>query len=296
VAQKGSLVAPDRLRFDISHPKALSPDEVRSVEEQVNREIRLNLPVTTRLMTPDAAIEAGAMALFGEKYGEEVRVVAMGEGAAQYSVELCGGTHVGRTGDIGLFKLVGESAVAAGVRRIEAVVGQSAEAWVDQQAHLLALAAQSLKATPAELPARIEALLDDRRRLEKELTDLRRQLATGGGGGNNKNLNGVTFASRSLDGVPAKDLKSMADELKKQIGSGVVALVSAVDGKASLVVAVTEDLTGRLSAVDLVRVGSEALGGKGGGGRPDMAQAGGPDAEQSGAALEAIEKQILAAG
>jgi alanyl-tRNA synthetase len=296
VTQKGSLVAPDKLRFDISHPKALNPEESRTVEEQVNAHIRANLPVGTRLMTPDAAIAAGAMALFGEKYGDEVRVVSMGDGPAQFSIELCGGTHVRRTGDIGLFKLVGESAVAAGVRRIEAVVGAAAEAWVDQQAHLLSQAAHSMKATAAELPGRIEAMLEERRRLEKELSDLRRQLATGGGAATaNKQVNGVTFAGRQLEGVPAKDLKSMADDLKKQIGSGVVALVSAADGKASLVVAVTDDLTARVSAVDLVRAGSERLGGKGGGGRPDMAQAGGPDAARGPEALAAIEEALKGA-
>ena len=295
VTQKGSLVAPDRLRFDFSHPKAVVAEEMSQVEEAVNRSVRANLPVATRLMTPDAAISAGAMALFGEKYGDEVRVVSMGQGAETFSVELCGGTHVRRTGDIGLFKIVGESAVAAGVRRIEAVVGGAAEAWVNEQAGLLSRLSQALKATSAELPARIDGLLEDRRRLERELSDLRRQMATGGGSAAaNKTVAGVTFAGRQLDGVPAKDLKGMADEIKKQIGSGVVALISASEGKASLVVAVTDDLMGRFSAVDLVRVGSEALGGKGGGGRPDMAQAGGPDNGQGEAALVAIEGALAA--
>ncbi|HMA51389.1 MAG TPA: alanine--tRNA ligase, partial [Magnetospirillaceae bacterium] len=293
VSQKGSLVAPDKLRFDISHPKALTPEEIRTVEDDVNAHVRANLPVDTTLMTPDDAIAAGAMALFGEKYGEEVRVVSMGDSGANYSVELCGGTHVRRTGDIGLFKLTGESAVAAGVRRIEAMVGASAEAHVNEQERQLALAAGSLKATPAELPGRIEALLEERRRFEKELSELRRQMATGGGAATaNKEIKGITFAGRQLDGVPAKDLKGMADDLKKQIGSGVIALVSNADGKASLVVAVTEDLTAKYSAVDLVRVGSEAVGGKGGGGRADMAQAGGPDGSSAGAALAAIEASI----
>jgi len=295
VTQKGSMVSPDRLRFDISHNKGLSAAEIRQVEDDVNVHIRANLPVETILMTPDAAIAVGAMALFGEKYGEEVRVVSMGEGKDNYSVELCGGTHVRRTGDIGLFKLVAESAVAAGVRRIEAVVGRAAESWVTEQADLLSRAAQGLKATPAELPGRIDALLEDRRRLEREVSDLRRQMATGGAqAAANKTIAGITFAGRKLDGVPAKDLKGMADEIKKQIGSGVVALVSAAEGKASLVVAVTEDQTSRFSAVDLVRVGSEALGGKGGGGRPDMAQAGGPDNGQVECALLAIEAALSA--
>jgi alanyl-tRNA synthetase len=295
VTQKGSMVAPDRLRFDISHHKGLSAEEIHSVENDVNLHIRANLPVETMLMTPDDAIGAGAMALFGEKYGEEVRVVSMGEGAARYSVELCGGTHVRRTGDIGLFKLVAESAVAAGVRRIEAVVGAAAEGWVAEQADLLGRVAHSLKSTPSELPARIDALIEERRRLEREVSDLRRQMATGEAQATaNKTIAGITFAGRKLDGVPAKDLKGMADEIKKQIGSGVVALISAAEGKASLVVAVTEDLTSRISAVDLVRVGSEALGGKGGGGRPDMAQAGGPDNGQVESALTAIEGALSA--
>ena len=293
VHQKGSQVVNDRLRFDISHNKALSPEETRAVEDVVNANIRANKPVVTRLMSQEAAVEAGAMALFGEKYGDEVRVVSMGEDKNMFSVELCGGTHVRRTGDIGLFKIVSESAVAAGVRRIEAVVAGAAEHWVEEQAALLARAAQSLKASPAEIPARIEALLEDRRKLEKELADLRRQMATGGGAASaNKDVGGITFAGRQLDGVPAKDLKGMADDIKKQIGSGVVALFSNAEGKASLVVAVTDDLTGRISAVDLVRAGSEALGGKGGGGRPDMAQAGGPDAAKADDALAAIEAQI----
>ena len=204
----------------------------------VNANIRANKPVVTRLMSQEAAVEAGAMALFGEKYGDEVRVVSMGEGKTMFSVELCGGTHVRRTGDIGLFKIVSESAVAAGVRRIEAVVAGAAEHWVEEQAGLLARAAQSLKASPAEIPARIEALLEDRRKLEKELADLRRQMATGGGAASaNKDVAGITFAGRQLDGVPAKDLKGMADDIKKQIGSGVVALFSNAEGKASLVVA-----------------------------------------------------------
>jgi alanyl-tRNA synthetase len=295
VTQKGSLVAPDRLRFDFAHPKAMSSEELQTVEAEVNRQVRANLPVTTRLMTPDAAISAGAMALFGEKYGDEVRVVSMGEGPQNFSVELCGGTHARRTGDIGLLKIVGESAVAAGVRRLEAVVAAAAEAWVNEQAELLGRASRVLKAVPPELPGRIESLLEERRRLERELSDVRRQMATGGGSASaNKVVAGVTFAGRQLDGVPAKDLKGMADDLKKQIGSGVVALISAAEGKASLVVGVTDDLVGRFSAVDLVRIGSEALGGKGGGGRPDMAQAGGPDNGRATDALAAIEGALAA--
>ncbi|MEW5726431.1 MAG: alanine--tRNA ligase [Pseudomonadota bacterium] len=295
VTQKGSQVGPDRLRFDFAHPKAMGIDEIRVVEREVNRQIRKNRDVGTKLMTPDAAIEAGAMALFGEKYGEEVRVVAMGgdDAGLHFSVELCGGTHVRRTGDIGGFKIVGESAVAAGVRRVEAVTGGAFLAWAEEQEELVSRAAGALKVGPADLPARIAQLMEDRRRLERELAETRKQLASGGGGGaQTKTVAGVTFAGRVLDGIPAKDLKGMADEIKKQIGSGVVALVSTDGGKASLVVAVTDDLTGRFSAVDLVRVGSEAVGGKGGGGRPDMAQAGGPDASAATAAIDRIEAAL----
>jgi alanyl-tRNA synthetase len=296
VTQKGSQVGPDRLRFDFAHPKAMSLDETRAVEREVNRQIRKNREVGTKLMTPDEAITAGAMALFGEKYGDEVRVVAMGgdETGLHFSVELCGGTHVRRTGDIGGFKIVAESAVAAGVRRIEALTGGAFLAWAEEQEELVARSAQALKAAPAEIPARITQLVEDRRRLERELTETRKQLATGGGSGGaaTKQVNGTTYAGRVLDGVPAKDLKGMADEIKKQMGSGVVALVSTDGGKVSLVVAVTEDLTVRFSAVDLVRVGSEAVGGKGGGGRPDMAQAGGPDAANAQAAIDRIEAAL----
>lgn len=291
VTQKGSQVGPDRLRFDFAHPKAMTAEEIRVVEDRVNRQIRKNREVVTKLMTPDDAIEAGAMALFGEKYGEEVRVVSMGGDDSRpnpFSVELCGGTHVRRVGDIGGFKIVSESAVASGVRRVEAVTGPAFLAWANEQEELVARAANALKAAPAELPARIAQLVEERRKLERELSDTRKQLATGGGqGAATTQVAGITYAGRVLDGVPAKDLKGMADEIKKQIGSGVVALVATDGGKASVVVAVTDDLTGRFSAVDLVRVGSEAVGGKGGGGRPDMAQAGGPDAAK---AQEAIDK------
>ncbi|MEO5373902.1 MAG: alanine--tRNA ligase [Alphaproteobacteria bacterium] len=305
VTQKGSMVAADRLRFDFSHPKAMSPEEIRSVERQVNAEIRANTPVTTRLMEPEAAIEAGAMALFGEKYGEEVRVVAMGaEGVGEthssrpFSVELCGGTHVRRTGDIGAFTIVAETAVAAGVRRIEGMVGAAAEAWFVGHLELLARAAEALKTTPADLPARVAGLMDERRRLERDLGEARRRLALGGGGSGEgaaatvRTVDGVAFDGRVLADVPARDLKGMVDEIRKQLGSGVVVLVSTVEGKASLVVGVSDDLTSRFSAVDLVRAGSEAVGGKGGGGRPDMAQAGGPDGDKAAAALDAIERML----
>ncbi len=297
VTQKGSLVAADKLRFDFSHPKALTAEETRLIEDEVNRHIRRNREVGTKLMSPDEAVKAGAMALFGEKYGDEVRVVSMGgdDAGQNFSVELCGGTHVRRTGDIGLFKILADSAVAAGVRRIEAVVSTALKDYVDQQEALLGKAAEALRTNPADLPGRIVNLLEERKRLEKELADVRKQLATGGaggGGGGNKTVAGITMAARVLDGVPAKDLKGMADEIRKQIGSGVVVLVSTEGGKASLVVSVSPDLTDRVSAVDLVRAGSEAVGGKGGGGRPDMAQAGGPDAAKAADAVAAIEQAV----
>ncbi|WP_417454222.1 alanine--tRNA ligase [Kiloniella sp.] len=299
VTQKGSLVAKERLRFDISQPKPLNPDDITAVEREVNDYIRRNDPVITRLMTPDEAIKEGAMALFGEKYGEEVRVVSMGgsdssTGSGYYSTELCGGTHVRRTGDIGFFKIVSEAALASGVRRIEAVTGQAALEYVSAQETQLAAAAAAMKASPAELEARVTSLLEERKRLERDLTDARRKLAAGGGGGASgdaefKDVNGIKVAARVLEGVLPKDLKPTADELKKQIGTGVIVLIADTDGKASIVVAVTDDLTDKVSAVDLVRAGSAALGGKGGGGRPDMAQAGGPDASKAQDAIQAIE-------
>ncbi len=302
VTQKGSLVAPDRMRFDFSHPRPLSHDDVIAVENAVNDRIRQNGEVTTRLMTPAKAVEAGALALFGEKYGDEVRVVAMGEDtdehdhARHFSVELCGGTHVARTGDIGLFKIVSESSLASGVRRIEALTGAAAEAHVDREEALLREAAAALKTAPVELPGRLASLLEERRKLERELAEARRALASGGGGAKAapaaKDVNGIKFAGRAIADLPAKELKSLADEMKREIGSGVVALVTTADGKASLVVGVTEDLTDRFNAVDLVKLGAAALGGKGGGGRPDMAQAGGPDADQADAALIAVERGV----
>jgi alanyl-tRNA synthetase len=298
VTQKGSLVVPDRLRFDFSHPKPLAEADIAAVEAEVNQLVLGNDGVETRLMTPDAAVAAGAMALFGEKYGEEVRVVAMGRknGDATYSTELCGGTHVRRTGDIGLFKIVAEGAVAAGVRRIEALTGEAARAYLGEQERRLKEAAAALKVAPAEVPARLQALLDERRKLERELSDLRQSLARGDGAMESRAVGGVTLASRRLDGVPAKDLRGIADTVKKQIGSGVVALVSVSEGKAALVVGVTDDLTKRWSAVDLVRVGAAALGGKGGGGRPEFAQAGGPDGDKADAALAAVAAAMQQAG
>jgi len=294
VTQKGSLVTPDRLRFDIAHPKPITPDEISQVENQVNKEIRANSVVTTLLMTPDEAIEAGAMALFGEKYGDEVRVVSMGGG---YSTELCGGTHVERTGDIGLFKILSESAVAAGVRRIEALTGKVALDYLERQDAALLEVASVLKSPSGEVKNRVQDLINERKKMERELIDLRKKLAASGGDAKNtapaiKDICGIPFASRLITDMPAKDLKGLADEIKEQIGSGVVALISVTDGKVSLVVAVTDDLSQKVNAIDLVAVGSIAVGGKGGGGRPDMAQAGGPDVTKASSALEAIERAL----
>ncbi|WP_374467623.1 alanine--tRNA ligase [Ferrovibrio sp.] len=296
VTQKGSLVSPDRFRFDISHPKPLSADETLAVEAEVNEIVRQNSDVTTRLMTPDEAIAAGAMALFGEKYGDEVRVLAMGklDGGKDYSVELCGGTHVRRTGDIGLFKIVNEGAVAAGVRRIEALTGEAARAYFAEQEETLKAAADALKAQPREVPQRLTALLEEKRKLERELSELRKQLATGGGAGGPqvKDLNGVKYAARRLDGVPAKDLRGMVDALKKELGSGVVALTSVADGKVAVVVGVSADLTAKLNAADLVKIATPLIGGQGGGGRPDFAQGGGADPTGAEKALDAIAAEI----
>jgi alanyl-tRNA synthetase len=302
VAQKGSLVEPDRLRFDVSHNKAMTPEELAAVEAMANAIVLQNDPVATRLMSVDAAIAEGAMALFGEKYGDEVRVVSMGRNAPGsnkpiYSLELCGGTHVARTGDIGLIRILGENAVSAGVRRIEALAGDAARHYLVQQEQRLLAAANALKTTPAEVNARIEALLDERRKLERELAEARRKLAMGGGASGADEgitaIDGFKLMARVLKGVDAKDLKSLADGGKKAIGSGVVALVAvAEDGKGAIVVAVTDDLVSRYNAIDLVRIGSAALGGKGGGGRPDMAQAGGPDGAKAEAALAAVRSAL----
>ncbi|NTJ65765.1 alanine--tRNA ligase [Agrobacterium rhizogenes] len=299
VAQKGSLVAPERLRFDVSHPKPMSAEELKVVEEMANEIVLQNSPVTTRLMSVDDAIAEGAMALFGEKYGDEVRVVSMGQGVRgaksgkPYSVELCGGTHVSATGQIGLVRILGESAVGAGVRRIEAVTGESARDYLAEQDDRVKSLASTLKVQAADVVSRVEALMDERRKLERELADAKRKLAMGGGQGGSadavREVNGVKFLGKPVSGVDPKDLKGLADEAKASLGSGVVTLIGVSDdGKASAVVAVTEDLVGRFSAVDLVRVASAALGGKGGGGRPDMAQAGGPDGAKADEAIEAI--------
>jgi alanyl-tRNA synthetase len=300
VSQKGSLVTADRLRFDFSHPKPVTPDELERIEVQVNEVIRQNSDTSTRLLPTDQAIAAGAEALFGEKYGDEVRVLTMGDDLTDpkaYSVELCGGTHVRRLGDIGIFAILSESAVAAGVRRIEALTSEGARRYLSHQAELAREAAATLKTNAGDLPGRVAALSDERRRLERELADAKKALALAGpakSGGDDgmKTIAGIKTVLRSIEGVAPKDLKSLADDAKTKIGSGVVAFVAAADGKVSLVVGVTDDLTSRISAVDLVRLGAEALGGKGGGGRPDMAQAGGPDTGNAEAALAAIEKRL----
>jgi alanyl-tRNA synthetase len=308
VSQKGSLVAPDRLRFDFSHPKPVAPDELQRIEEMVNAVIRQNSDTMTRVMPTDQAVAAGAEALFGEKYGDEVRVLTMGEDLKKetrpYSVELCGGTHVRRLGDIGLITILSESAVAAGVRRIEALTSEGARKYLSRQAEIARDAAAVLKTSASELSTRVAQLADERRRLERELADAKKALALGGGtsaraaspmsGGETKLVAGVKVDMRIVEGVAAKDLKSLADDAKTRIKSGVVAFVAVADGRASLVVGVTDDLTSRISAVDLVRAGSEALGGKGGGGRADMAQAGGPDGAKAADAIAAIETRLSA--
>ncbi len=305
VAQKGSMVANDRLRFDFAHPKPISDEELARVEDIANRVTLQNEPVVTRLLAVDEAIESGARALFGEKYGDEVRVVSMGrplggEGANRaFSIELCGGTHVRRTGEIGLVTIVSEAAVAAGVRRIEAKTADGARQHLNAQARKLREAAGVMKAPADEIAERVASLVDERRKLEKELGEAKRRLAMSGGGSsggeatNVVEVNGIKFFRLAVSGVDMKDLKSLADEGKQKIGSGVVAIINtAEDGKGGVVVGVTPDLVSRFNAVDLVRVASEKLGGKGGGGRPDMAQAGGPDGSQAQAALDAIAEQL----
>jgi len=303
IAQKGSLVAPDRLRFDFSHPKPIDDRDVAKIEDIANGIVLQNAPVVTKLMAVDDATASGARALFGEKYGDEVRVVAMGKAGGNsmgWSVELCGGTHVRRTGDIGLITVVSESAVAAGVRRVEALTGDAARHYLANEARGLREAAAIIKAPLSEVPARLETLIEDRRRLERELSEAKKKLAMGGGSreqaSNIVEINGTKFLPLTVTGLANTELKSLADEAKIKVGSGVVAVVNtAPDGKAGLVVGVTGDLTKRYNAVDLARRGAEALGGKGGGGRPDMAQAGGPDASKTEEALTAIKKAIEAA-
>ncbi|MCW5681535.1 MAG: alanine--tRNA ligase, partial [Xanthobacteraceae bacterium] len=302
VAQKGSLVAPDRLRFDFSHPKPITPEEMAKIEDMANDYVLQNSAVTTRVMALDDARASGARALFGEKYGDEVRVVAMGDAPGSnmlgWSVELCGGTHVKRTGEIGLIAGLAESGVAAGVRRLEAFTGAGARRALSGDSKKLRDVAEAIKSPLSEIGHRVEQLLDERKKLERDLADARKKLAMGGGGKDAaadaiRNVGSVKLFARAVEGIEMKDLKSLVDEGKKQVGSGVVAIVAiAEDGKAGIVVGVTPDLTSKFSAVDLVRKGAEALGGKGGGGRPDMAQAGGPDGTKANEALKAIESAI----
>ena len=299
VTQKGSQVGPDKLRFDFSHPKPMSEAETTEVERLVNSQVRANTDVITRLMTPEKAIEEGAMALFGEKYGDEVRVLSMGSDEGRtYSTELCGGTHVRRLGDIALFKVVSESAVSAGVRRLEAVTGAGALAYLNDFHRAAREAAAVIRATPAELPERITQLMDERRKLERELSEARRQLAMGGGASagpsdEGETINGTKLLARILSGIDPKDLRTLLDQAKQKLGSGVIALATAsADGKAALVVGVTEDLVKRFNAVDMLRKAVEAVGGKGGGGRPDMAQGGGPDGAKLDAALDAVRAVV----
>jgi len=301
ITQKGSLVAADRLRFDFSHPKAMTPQEIATVEAEVNRHIRENNAVGTRLMTPDEAIAEGAMALFGEKYGDEVRVLSMGlSDERNYSVELCGGTHVNALGDIGLFKILSESAVSAGVRRIEALTGEAARVYLTEQEERLKAAAAALKARPDEVSARVVALVEERKRLERDLADAKRQLALGGGrsateeASATETVGGVGFIGQVIEGLDAKNLRGLVDEAKKKLGSGVAVMIAVNEGRAGVSVGVTDDLTARFSAVDLVRVAAAALGGQGGGGRPDMAQAGGPDGSKAGDALAAVREAMNA--
>ena len=298
VTQKGSLVAADRLRFDFSHPAALTAEDVAAIEAEVNAEIRANEAVVTRLMSPDDAIEAGAMALFGEKYGDEVRVLSMGRASAgrNYSVELCGGTHVRATGDIGLMRIVSESAVSSGVRRIEALTGEGARQWLVAREDALKGAASLLRTTPDEVESRVAALLDERRKLERELAEAKKALALGGGGAAagpaDEDVGGVTFSGQVLEGLDPKELRGLLDQAKQRLGSGVAVIVAVNDGRASIAAAVTDDLTGKVSAVDLVRAGVEALGGKGGGGRADMAQGGGPDGAKAAEAIAAVKAAL----
>ncbi|HEU5285192.1 MAG TPA: alanine--tRNA ligase, partial [Sphingomicrobium sp.] len=300
VTQKGSLVAPNRLRFDFSHPAALTPDDIAAIEAEVNAQIRSNRPVTTRLMTPDEAIAAGAIALFGEKYGDEVRVLSMGGGledGASYSTELCGGTHVHALGDIQLFKIVSEGAVSSGIRRLEALTGEAARQWLTEREARLREAAALLKAAPDEVPARVSALVEERKRLERELAEAKKALALGGsvgsGGGKSdapapEQVGGHAFLGQVVEGLDPKGLRAAVDTMKQRVGSGIAALVAVNDGRASVAVGVTDDLASQVSAVELVKAAVAALGGQGGGGRPDMAQGGGPDGSKADEALSAV--------
>ena len=298
VTQKGSLVAPDRLRFDYSHPKALTRDDIAAIEVDVNAEIRANQPVTTRLMTPDDAVAAGALALFGEKYGDEVRVLSMGRNTDRhYSVELCGGTHVTATGDIAIFKIIAESAVSSGIRRIEALTGEGARNWLNARDEKLREAAAALKSSPDEVPARVAALVETARKLERELAEAKKALAMGGGSAQAEasapeQIAGHAFVGQVVDGLDPKNLRGEIDAMKQRLGTGIAALIATNDGRASVAIGVTDDLVGAVSAVDLVKAAVAALGGQGGGGRPDMAQGGGPDGAQAKEALQAVRDAL----
>ncbi|MED5472375.1 MAG: alanine--tRNA ligase [Pseudomonadota bacterium] len=302
VTQKGSLVDTQKLRFDFSHPRAVEEETLKTVETEVNEQIRENTEVVTQLMQPEDAIKAGAMALFGEKYGEEVRVVSMGQfevgtTKSRYSTELCGGTHVSRTGDIGVFRLVSEGAVASGVRRIEAVTANGAIEHFNAREEILNITARTLKSTLEKLPHRVTSLLEDKKKLENEVAELRRKLASPGmnrsENDENIKIGNITFLGKIIQDIPPRELKSFVDEFKKEVGSGIITVVASFDNKASLVVGVTEDLSQKYNAVTLVQHGVTALGGKGGGGRPDMAQAGGPNIDNLAGALEEIKDCIL---
>ena len=305
VTQKGSLVEESYLRFDFSHPKSMTGEEIKQAEDIVNGVILSNHQVSTRLMTPDEAIEAGALALFGEKYGDEVRVLAMGEDGdadnrgGHYSVELCGGTHVSRLGDIGLFTVTQETAVASGVRRIEAMTGHAARNYLKEQVDVLGDIAGIVKAGQKDLPNRIAGLLDEKKRLERELAEAKKALALGGGQSSNTDthdaiteINGTKFLGKIVQGLPAKELRGLVDDGKKQIDSGVVVFIGIDEGKVGIAVGVTKDLTDQFDAVSMVRLGADKLGGKGGGGRPDMAQAGGPNTDAAPEALDAIKASL----
>jgi alanyl-tRNA synthetase len=304
VTQKGSLVEADRFRFDFSHGSPMTAEEIERVEDEVNAIIRQNAAAETKEMAPEEAIAAGALALFGEKYGDMVRVLALGTSPRDpkraYSVELCGGTHVRRTGDIAVFTVLSESGVAAGVRRIEAATGAAALAHLKAQAGLAKTLAASLKTPLEALPDRVAALAEERRKLERDLAEARKKLALAGEGAaaapaGPEEVGGVKLIARVLEGVPAKDLRGLVDDGKKSLGSGVIAYVGVDQGKAALAIGVTDDLKARISAVDLVKAGVAAVGGQGGGGRPDMAQGGGPDGASAPAALAAIRKSLAQA-
>jgi len=297
VTQKGSLVAPDRLRFDFSHPTALSPDDIAAIEAEVNAHIRHNHPVTTRLMTPDDAIAAGAMALFGEKYGDEVRVLSMGRDIEEdYSVELCGGTHVNALGDIAIFNILSESAVSSGIRRIEALTGETARLWLRARDSKLREVASYLKTSPDDVPARIAALIEERRKLERELAEAKKALAMGSGtvtaASGPEQVGAYAFLGQVVEGLDPKNLRGEVDAMKQRLGSGIAALIAVNEGRASVAVGVTSDLAGTVSAVDLVKAAVAALGGQGGGGRPDMAQGGGPDGAKASEALAAMKDAL----